>query len=361
MTESNSETSGTTSGQSTASDDGSTKQPEMSLEGLLRGDLNGTRSTQVKDSAAPSGDADNGDLPGVPVEDTASEVGIDWGRFDVDPETRAGIEEILRGNQDVAEDQEGTEGRIEDTRERPAGVGKDQRTVKMLAEDLDIDAGELYEGLMVPLGDGTGRHISLEKLRAGYMGTDADQVSKARHEHEQRLAAFEVDKSEHETRTVRDRQEVSSMLKLLHQHLPPQVVEKARLTAQRQLATAAQDMLERFPAWRDHKAMQGWQAQAYECLKLDGFTRNDVAAITDVRLCSFLDRMIKLNDWAAKVRNPKPASKRPSKASRDKSRGSPGPRDRHAEVISKAKAPGARPEDKIAGVMALLAKNTPQG
>ena len=69
--------------------------------------------------------------------------------------------------------------------------------------------------------------------------------------------------------------------------------------------------------------------------------------------------MIKLNDWAAKVRNPKPVSKRPSKASRDKSRGSAGPRNQKADLIAKAKAPGARSEDKLAGIMALLAGNAP--
>ncbi len=332
----------------------------MSLEGLLKGDLNGTRKVEVEDPSAPPGAADDGDLSGVQGEDRAAEAGINWDRFDVDAGTRAAIEEILRADANAAEDKKTDgSGAKTDTRDRPEGVREDQRTIKMLAEDLDVEGSTLYEELMVPLHDGTGRHISLEKLRAGYMGTEADQVSLARQEHDQRIAAFEVDKSEHETRVVRDRSEVSAMLKLLQQHLPPAVIQKARHAAQAQLATAAQDMLERFPAWRDHKAMQGWQEQAYECLKPDGFTRQDIASITDVRLCSFLDRMIKLNDWAAKVRNPKPVSKRPSKASRDKSRGSAGPRNQKADLIAKAKAPGARSEDKLAGIMALLAGNAP--
>ncbi len=372
MTESNNETFGTTSERSTRSSDGSTTQPEMSLEGLLKGRLNGEARTKVEDPSAPSGEAGDSDLPGVQDEDRAAESGIDWSRFDVDAETRAGIEEILRADPNAAKDQDADKGRGEaeeeggavghrgrDERERPPGVSEDQRTIKMLAEDLDVEGSTLYEELMVPLHDGTGRHISLEKLRAGYLGTDADQVSLARQEHDQRIAAFEVDKSEHETRVVRDRHEVSTMLKLLQQHLPPAVVEKARHAAQSQLATAAQDMLERFPAWRDPKVMEGWQARVYECLKPDGFTRADVAAITDVRLCSYLDRMVKLNDWAAKVRNPEPVSKRPSKASRDKSRGSAGPRNRKADLIARAKAPGARSEDKLAGIVALLAGDPP--
>lgn len=362
----------------------------MTLEGLLKGgaDLRERRAEhvdkvegvkdyedQLNDQANGGGrvrSRDNGaDLSELQSKDRAAEDTDDI-LAGLDANTRTEVEALLKSLKDTPQDKDGagsgegsgeerseadrSRGRHqgEDRRERPLGVSKDQRTVKMIAEDLDVDPAMFYEEMMVPLGDGTGRHVSLEKLRSGYLGTDADQVHKDRTEHEQRLAAFEVDKSEHETRTVRDRLEVSAMLKLLKDHLPEKAVTAARLASQRQLAEAAQTMLERFPAFRDPKVAAAWQRQAFGVLKLHGFSRSDAAAITDHRLCSFIDEHIKLRDFAAKVRNPETVQRRPRKAGREISRREPGKGTARQERLAAAKAPGATREQKTDAIVDLI-------
>lgn len=392
MTETSETNSGTTSEPSTPSSSGSERSPARSLESLLNGGHDLDRQTQVdkhegvKDYEDHLDDQaidlrgklrprDNGaDLPELQSKDSAAEDDILGG---LDPATRSEVEALLKSLKGTSEDENGTgrrgeheeaEGAAkretdghrgrhqgEDRRERPLGVGKDQRTVKMIAEDLDVDPAMFYEEMMVPLGDGTGRHVSLEKLRSGYLGTDADQVHKDRTEHEQRLAAFEVDKSEHETRTVRDRLEVSSMLKLLQDHLPEKAVTAARLASQRQLAEAAMTMLERFPAWRDPKVAAAWQRKAFvECLKPHGFSRADAQAITDHRLCGLIDEYLKLRDFAAKVRNPETVQRRPKKAGREISRSSPGKGTAAQQRLAAAKAPGASREAKTDAIVDLI-------
>ncbi len=367
MTEEHATNSGTTSKPSEPSGNG---LAELSMSDLMTMDRHDER--RQEEIAGPAtgegeepidlrgkirGGDDDADLPELsgkdpPASDLAS-------RLDgLSAEEKAEFEAILKSLGSDADDgpkAKRSRGLPEkDDRLRPPGVSKDQRTLKMIAEDLDVDPATFYEDMMIPLGDGTDRHVSLEKLRSGYLGTDADQVHKDRVEHEQRLAAFEVDKSEHESRMVRDRQEVSGMMKLLQQHLPPNAIKAAQLASQKQLAQSAADMLERFPAWRDPKVAGAWQNKAAACLKRFGFSKADAQAITDPRLCQLLDHHMKLHDWAAKVRNPQTVPKRPASAARNQSRSESPKGSKRNEILAAAKAPGASREAKTAGIVALL-------
>ena len=222
----------------------------------------------------------------------------------------------------------------------------------MVAEDVDIDTNDLY-GMMVPLNDGTGRYVSVEALKEGYIGTDADTLSKGRAELSQQHAAFEVQKTEHEQAVVRGRKEISDMMGLLRQHLPPAAIEGARAEAQRRMAEAAADILERFPAWRDPKVAAAWQGQASKVLAKYGFSRAEATAISDARLLALVDMHVKLLDFAEKVKNPRTVQKRPRKSDvRSQRKGVPV--SKAAAAVEHAKRPGASREDKIKGVMALL-------
>lgn len=342
------------SGQSNGSQGGSAES--FNLSDLMKGDLPHEQRQKEVGAGGTDGDDSVHGMSGDNLDNQSGrqENGGDRGSDDIRDlaERLLDASEKARSDQGNAAEKGDRLSSTTDDRERPAGLTKDQRTLAMVAEDVDIDTNDLY-GMMVPLNDGTGRYVSVEALKEGYIGTDADTLSKGRAELSQQHAAFEVQKTEHEQAVVRGRKEISDMMGLLRQHLPPAAIEGARAEAQRRMAEAAADILERFPAWRDPKVAAAWQGQASKVLAKYGFSRAEATAISDARLLALVDMHVKLLDFADKVKNPKTVQKRPRKSDvRPQRKGVPV--EKVAAAVDRAKAPGASREDKIKGVMALL-------
>ena len=217
---------------------------------------------------------------------------------------------------------------------------------------MKIPAKELYKSLVVPLNDGTGRSVSVEELKAGYLGSDEDSLAAGRHKLQEEQAVFEKDRQERSNEIVRKRRELDIAVELLGELTPKPVLEALTTQVRDTVAREAQQLLEHMPQFRDRTVFQGWMSEAGPMLGEYGFSAAEVANMADHRLFRFVNDFMGLKKRIDGIENapadpPKvPKSPKPRKArSADKTRA----------LVDKAKATRS-PQDQVAAVGALISR-----
>ena len=230
------------------------------------------------------------------------------------------------------------------------GKEKDSYTLKEAADALQIPTDALYK-MAIPLNDGSGRHLSVEDLKAGYLAGDAGQLDGERHELNRQKAVFEGRQIEHENATIRAKQELATMVGLLEENVPEAVLTHTRALAQQFNRREANALLEIMPQFRDEKARADFQNRSANTLADYGFSTAEALAIADHRVYKVLDDFMRLRARVAELENVEGDRITPPKTV--KRRRQPDvSTNRHA--VDRASQPGATREDKVAGVAALI-------
>jgi len=224
-----------------------------------------------------------------------------------------------------------------------AGAGSKAETLAELAEQLGVDADEIYK-LKIPMRD-DGEMVTLGALKdqAG-KALDLDAQSA---EIEERRTSFEND-------MLRSRQQLNDIVSLLPE-VPPALVERARANQIEATDRERNALLEVMPAWKDDQVYQSAQADILEAVADYGFQRFDLDAVVDHRLIKLLHdftgmkkRIAAANAKAKELRDATPRRGKRVSEKAQKLRG-------RAAAAEKAKA--GTTGDKVAAVGQILSGN----
>lgn len=238
------------------------------------------------------------------------------------------------------------EGEGGDGRE-PREEGK--RTLKETADSLKTSAKSLYE-MEVPLNDGSGRYLSVEDLKAGYLAGEAGTLDAERHEFNRDKALHEQERIEHENRILASTRELQGIMALVTQALPADQLRAYRQQAMDRAAVEAQRLQEAMPQFRDRNVYQGWLKDAQGLLTGYGFSVPETTNIADHRIYKLLDDHMRLKARVAALETIPPNEAKPPKTIR---RQAPGRGSGKAAKVEKAKQTRDR-GDQVTAVRALI-------
>ncbi len=224
-----------------------------------------------------------------------------------------------------------------------------KRTLKETADSLKTSAKSLYE-MEVPLNDGSGRYLSVEDLKAGYLAGEAGTLDAERHEFNRDKALHEAERIEHENRVLASTRELQGILALVTKALPPDQLRAYRQQAMDRAAVEAQRLQEAMPQFRDRNVYQGWMKDATGLLSGYGFSIPEATNIADHRIYKLLDDHMRLKARVAALETIPPNEAKPPKVVR---RQAPGRSDGKAAKVEKARQTRDR-GDQVTAVKALI-------
>lgn len=343
MTEASATNSGTNSGQSSPSGPGS-KVSQDDLSGaidrlLKRGQTHGELGTkpQEREQEVEHEPEDTGD---------ADEAAGDTGERD--PEREAGSGEADRGEAPGERDQAEPDGE----QAAPGEAADGEVTLRDVARRLKIPVKELYKVLTIPLSDGTGRRVSVEELKAAYVGSDEDRLAADRHALAEDKAVHEKSRQDREAKLVRDRRELDTAIQLLGDLTPAPVLEALGSQVRETAAREAQHLLDSMPQFRDRTVFQAFMGDAHKTLAEYGFSQAEVQNMSDHRIFRFLDAHMRLAQRISEIENLPEQPREPPKTPRRRSRAGP---DKAKALAAKAKQTGHE-KDKVAAIGALIGR-----
>ncbi len=295
-----------------------------------------TKGSQPNDGATQK-------APRAPEEDSGEESGGDGS-----PGTAG--DDAQEGAQDAASNaEEATEERGTEAEDAGSDEGERRPTLKETADRLKTSAKSLYE-MEIPLNDGSGRYMSVEDLKAGYLAGEAGTLDAERHEFAREKAQHEAVRIEQENRVIQSTRELQQVLTMMTGALPAQQLEQLRGMAQEQQASERRKLVEMMPQFRDQTVYQGWLGKAEGLMKRYGFSEAEARNISDHRIYKMLDDFLRVDarlselDRLAKGEPPPPrvVKRRTGK-----------PAAKKAQAIDRAKQTGRR-ADQVTAVAALL-------
>lgn len=171
-------------------------------------------------------------------------------------------------------------------------------TVQALAEKLQADPATIY-ALEVPLADG--ETVTLGQLKDVYR--NAEKLTKERE-------ALTEDRSRYDVERRQSQQELDELLRVLPRHaITPELIALAQSNLKQTQATEREALLAAVPEWKDPLRMTADQGVMEQYVAAYGFTKHDLAGVTDHRLLRLV-RAAALREKALKEL--KPEAKQPA-------------------------------------------------
>lgn len=188
-------------------------------------------------------------------------------------------------------------------------------TVKKLAENLGLEAKDVYEELVIPLGDDQSVTLGEWKDRVKSLqdvDAERDQVTELRNEYEKNLMA---------TRT-----ELNAIIEVIPAEMRQTVLDIARERSGAYKASQEEAVLQAIPAWQDQDTLAKDRAGIVEMGSEYGFSEQEITYTQDARTLRMLHDYLRLRervkqmDIASKRKPGKPNQPAANNAKRLKSR-----------------------------------------
>ena len=179
------------------------------------------------------------------------------------------------------------EGVAEDT---PADADSDPEpdtavTVKELAEKVGVEAKDLYDELVIPLGDD----------ETTTLGEWKDRVKSLKSLDEERADITQI-RNDYEKSLLQTRTELSALMQLLPEENRAELVKAAQERAGNYETEQQQAVLEAIPAWKDQDQLAKDRAGLVDMGSEYGFSEHEITYTQDSRTLRMLHDFLRLRE-----------------------------------------------------------------
>ena len=202
----------------------------------------------------------------------------------------------------------------------------------------------------VPLNDGTGRYLSVEDLKAGYLAGEAGSLDAEKHAFARDKALHEQERIEHENKILRSSRELQDVMALVTDLVPSDRLAAYQKAASDRAVVEAQRLVEAMPQFRDPTVYAGWMKDATGLLGSYGFTQAEANNIADHRIYKMLDDFKRLRARVKELEAIPDDIPRPPRAKTR--RGAPS-RSGVSAAVERAKQTGAKADQVTAARMLI--------
>ncbi len=232
----------------------------------------------------------------------------------------------------------------DDTRTTDGAAGEDAKpvTLKDIAEELGVSAKDLYNELLIPMGQGQ-EPITLGEFK--------DRVKDLAHIDEVMTNTLEREKRFYKEQAAARKEMTELMTVLPREAYTPELLQASQRVARETAIREGAALLERIPEWQDGNVMSAEQSKIRETLAEYGYRSYEADTIIDHRVWAILREFQQLKDT---VKNNDPDRFRERTGTKRGAPKRPASANSLRAKINKAKRQGASEADKLDAVGALM-------